>query len=347
MGILFPPPGPPEPSWQRLCKQRFLGFCSFLVPRLEDWNHVMHAVGVCSLFFLVVGVLWTGPWEALHTGVEIAVATVFVTYLLLSVILFIAKRADFSTVLILNEWDREVDLALENATHSGTGVFSEVRFVRSEDDLNDVVRLTHDSLGIQHEDRGFSREARKELYSNWVKANPSSIMLLVPNYGRASGETVGISIILPLRAGMVSEIWNGCGVLKLDKKHILPSNSKSVQFVLIDTLLLREDLVHDYLHLAVRACHLHLAMFYSKRNWPRTTFYSVTLKPKICELLEKRGFQPKGKSVEGESLFQFVVQQANTLTSHQYDDYAQVKNLVEVYSKQLQEMAKIPGSANP
>jgi hypothetical protein len=123
-------------------------------------------------------------------------------------------------VSILSGWDEAVDRSLNVAAEAVGGVFREVRFVRSPSDLDILVKLTHDSLGVEHEDEGFSRERRRQLYSDWVQSNPQSIMLLTPQHGCAQDKTIGVSIILPLKDRAVSQMWSGCGVLSLGKNHI-------------------------------------------------------------------------------------------------------------------------------
>ncbi|HEY6350534.1 MAG TPA: hypothetical protein VI636_14095 [Candidatus Angelobacter sp.] len=332
MNVLFPPPGAPEPSWQQRFKTWFVNKCSVLAPRLREWNHVSHIVGASAFIILVVAAATGRHWETLGVTAEWGSAILLSIYFLTRAVLFVAKRVDVSTTLILNEWDNQVDRALASAGQLQRGLLSQVRFVRSESDLDAVVTLTHDSLGVEHEDIGFSRERRKELYFSWIKANPYSILILSPNYGRAAGEPIGVSIILPLRDTAVSQMWDGCGVLGLWSSHILPSRSRLITSILIDTLLLREDVIDDYRQLAVQAFHLHMGRFYRSKHWPLTTVYTITLKPKICALLNKRGFQLRTKSKEGEDLFQFVVQHAATLPPLQRERYNRIVRLIRLYS---------------
>jgi hypothetical protein len=183
-----------------------------------------------------------------------------------------------------------------------------------ERDLETAVQLCHRSLGFEH--TGFTVSARTTLYREWIRANPRSILLITPTFGRARGQAVGVTIVLPLKPGAVDFIGSHKGgVLKLTAHHIYGGNRKEIRALLIDTLLLDDQWIPAYGVLALKALFQHVAVFYHRNYWNNIEIYCAIYQAgrigrsltRMRQLITKRGFTEAGKTAEAETLFRLPI----------------------------------------
>ncbi|HEV3202278.1 MAG TPA: hypothetical protein VGZ73_30480 [Bryobacteraceae bacterium] len=212
-----------------------------------------------------------------------------------------------------------------------------------EADLATAVRLCHASLGFEH--GGFTSSMRRELYQEWISANSQSILLITPTFGKARGQAVGVTIVLPVKPHGIQFIQSRHGgVLKLNRSHIFDSNRKEIRTLLVDTLLLDDKWISAYGTLALKALFQHVAMFYNPRYWNTTEIYCSVYQAgligrsltRMRKLITKRGFAEIGKTAEGETLFRLpvAVLRADPQLKERYNLYTPlVRRYAEIWNE--------------
>ena len=292
---------------------------------LRPWNHRIHIVAVITAALFLAGFIPHVP-EAVH----IIAVLIFGVYVFCYLLLWIAVKIANPTAKVLRTLER-----VENIERGGLhlrGLRSgDAKFVIGDEDLNIVVMLCDQELGMEHPN--FTEHQRQVLYQGWRQGNRYSLLLITPRYGSANGSPIGVSIVLPLRDSAVSHLWaQGGGVLKLHSGHILNHKRKEFPTLFIDTLLVRAQFVEEYRSLAIEVLHQHLGIFYHERSWKKTTLYVPTMNAQIEDVLIRHGFHHRGKTVENQAVYQLAISQVPSLARQECDRYERNLSRIRFYS---------------